>query len=230
LTGERAALSLEPRKGQAFLFGDFPPDPMPSASVTVYVTQCGYFSNSLPLDKLWRMANDTDSGRTTVLAGKDYELSGPELKAGDPAPDFNVVDEKLQAVNLESTGKGVRVFSVVPSLDTPVCDAQTKRFEEESARLSGISFYTISMDLPFAQKRWCGTFGINRITMLSDHRSGSFGEHYGTLIPDLRIESRAIFVVDAKNKIRHAEYVKQVGSHPNYDAALEAVRAAESEK
>jgi thioredoxin-dependent peroxiredoxin len=187
------------------------------------------FSKPDSPDTLWRMENNTDSGRITILAGKDYQLSGPELKVGDPAPDFNVVDEKLQAVNLESTGKGVKVFSVVPSLDTPVCDAQTKRFEEESGRLSGINFYTISMDLPFAQKRWCGTFGINRITMLSDHRTGSFGEHYGTLIPDLRIESRAIFVVDNDNKIRYVEYVKEVGKHPNYDAALQAAQAVASE-
>ncbi len=86
------------------------------------------------------------------------------------------------------------------------------------------------MDLPFAQKRWCGNFGINKITMLSDHRSGSFGEHYGTLIPDLRIESRAIFVIDSANKLTHVEYVKQVGDHPNYEAALTAAKAANAKQ
>ena len=172
------------------------------------------------------MANTSNSGRATTLKGKPLPLSGPELKPGDMAPDFEVVDASLQPVNLEKTGKGVRIFSVVPSLDTPVCDAQTKRFEDEAGQMSDIRIFTISMDLPFAQKRWCGNFGINRVTMLSDHKSSSFGEHYGTLIPDLRIESRAIFVLDADNKLRHVEYVKEVGEHPNYEAALDAAKRA----
>jgi thioredoxin-dependent peroxiredoxin len=172
------------------------------------------------------MANTSNSGRVTTLKGKPLPLSGPELKPGDAAPDFDVVDASMQAVNLEKTGKGVRIFSVVPSLDTPVCDAQTKRFEDEADEMSDVRIFAISMDLPFAQKRWCGNFGINRVTMLSDHRFASFGEHYGTLIPDLRIESRAIFVLDADNKLRHVEYVKEVGEHPNYEAALEAAKRA----
>ena len=170
------------------------------------------------------MANTTD--RSTVLMGRAFSLSGPELKAGDPAPDFEVMDSSLKAVKLADTGAGVRIFSVVPSLDTPVCDAQTKRFEDEAAALANVEIYTISTDLPFAQKRWCSTFGISRVSMLSDHKNTSFGEHYGTLIPDMRIESRAIFVVDATNTIKYVEYVKEVGSHPNYDAALEAARIA----
>jgi len=155
-------------------------------------------------------------------------LIGPELKPGDAAPDFDVVNNSLQRVTLESTGKNVRIFSVIPSLDTPVCDAQTRRFNEEAARLNGVDIYTVSMDLPFAQKRWCGAFGVDRIKMLSDHRDGSFGEHYGTLIKELRIESRAIFVVDKDNKLRYVEYVKEVGDHPNYEAALAAVRSTAS--
>ena len=165
------------------------------------------------------------SGATT-LKGNPLTLVGPELKSGDRAPDFETVDDRLQPVNLQSTGNNVRIFSVVPSLDTPVCDAQTKRFNEEAAKLKGVDIYTISMDLPFAQKRWCGTFGVDNIKMLSDHRNGSFGEHYGTLIKELRIESRAIFVVDGDNKLRHVEYVKEVADHPNYDAALSAARSA----
>lgn len=172
------------------------------------------------------MSTTTDSSRTTTLKGNALALSGPELKAGDAAPDFEVVDGSLQNVTLEKTGQGVRIFSVIPSLDTPVCDAQTKRFEDEAAKLSDVRIFTISMDLPFAQKRWCGNFGINRVAMLSDHRSGSFGERYGTLIPSLRIESRAIFVVDAENNLRHVEYVKEVGDHPDYNAALAAARNA----
>jgi thioredoxin-dependent peroxiredoxin len=118
------------------------------------------------------------------------------------------------------------MFSVVPSLDTPVCDLQTKRFNEEAAQLPGVDILTVSMDLPFAQKRWCGAFGVDRIKMLSDHRSGSFGEAYGTLIKDLRIESRAIFVLDRDNLIRYVEYVKEVADHPNYDDALTAAKNA----
>jgi thiol peroxidase len=164
------------------------------------------------------------SGATT-LKGNPLTLVGPELKPGDAAPDFEVVDKTLSAVNLGSGGT-VRIFSVIPSLDTPVCDAQTKRFNDEAAKLDGVEILTISMDLPFAQARWCGAFGVDKVKMLSDHRDGSFGSAYGTLIKELRIESRAIFVVDKDNKIRHAEYVKEVADHPNYEAALEAAKAA----
>jgi len=154
------------------------------------------------------------------------DVIGPELKPGDAAPDFDAVDNGLQPVNLGKTGSSVRIFSVVPSLDTPVCDAQTKRFNEEAAKLDGVDIYTFSMDLPFAQKRWCGAFGIDKVKMVSDHKTGSFGSAYGTLIKDLRIHSRAIFVVDGNNKLRHVEYVPEVAEHPNYDAALDAARKA----
>ena len=150
-------------------------------------------------------------------------LVGPELKVGDSAPDCSAVDDSQKDVNLAGTGNGTRIFSVVPSLDTPVCDAQTKRFNEESARLPGVQIFTVSMDLPFAQQRFCNSFALDNIRMLSDHRNGSFGEAYGTLIKDLRIHSRAIFVVGPDNKIRYVEYVPEVGSHPNYEAVLAAV-------
>ncbi|MCS7024280.1 MAG: thiol peroxidase [Bryobacteraceae bacterium] len=162
----------------------------------------------------------------TTLRGNPLTLIGPELKPGDTAPDFEAVDNALQTVTLANTGQAVRIFSVVPSLDTPVCDAQTKRFNEEAAKLEGVDIYTISMDLPFAQKRWCGAFGVDRVKMLSDHRTGSFASAYGTLIKELRITSRAIFVIDKNNKIVHAEYVKEVADHPNYEAALAAAKAA----
>ncbi len=161
----------------------------------------------------------------TTLRGNPKTLIGPELQAGDAAPDFKAVDNGLAEVNLESTGHGVRIFSVIPSLDTPVCDAQTKRFNEEAASLSGVDIYTFSMDLPFAQKRWCGAFGVDKVKMVSDHREGSFGAAYGTLIKELRIHSRAIFVVGPDNKIAHAEYVKEVADHPNYETALAAVKS-----
>jgi thiol peroxidase len=162
----------------------------------------------------------------TTLKGNPFTLVGPELKAGDDAPDFSLVDNSLKPVTLKDTGNAVRIISVVPSLDTPVCDAQTKKFNEEAANLPGVDIFTVSMDLPFAQKRWCGAFGVDKVKMLSDHKDSSFGEHYGTLIKELRIESRAIFVLDSGNKIRHAEYVKEVADHPNYEAALSAARSA----
>ena len=164
--------------------------------------------------------------RQTTLKGSPKTLVGPELKAGDTAPDFTMVDNGLKPVSLKDTGTGVRIISVVPSLDTPVCDAQTKRFNEEAAKLPGVDIITVSMDLPFAQKRWCGAFGVDKVKMLSDHKDGSFGSAYGTLIDELRIESRAIFVLDKNNKVVHAEYVGEVADHPNYDTALAAARGA----
>src|SRR5215469_16964313 len=143
----------------------------------------------------------------TTLKGNPLTLIGPELKAGDTAPDFALTDNGLKPVTLADTGHNVRIISVVPSLDTPVCDAQTKRFNEETAKLPGVDIITVSMDLPFAQKRWCGAFGVDNVKMLSDHKEASFGSHYGTLIKELRIESRAILVIDKNNTIKHAEYV-----------------------
>src|SRR5882724_12103409 len=161
----------------------------------------------------------------TTLRGNPLTVVGPELKAGDKAPDFQAVDDSLKPVDLGTTGNTVRIFSVVPSLDTPVCDMQTKRFNEEAGKLPDVSIYTFSMDLPFAQKRWCGAFGVDHVKMVSDHKSGSFGEAYGTLIRDLRILSRAIFVIDKDNTIKYVEYVKEVGDHPDYEAALAAAKA-----
>jgi thiol peroxidase len=162
----------------------------------------------------------------TTLKGNPLTLIGPELKPGDTAPDFTVTDGSLKPVSLKDTEGAVRILSVVPSLDTPVCDAQTKRFNEAAAQLPGVDIITVSMDLPFAQKRWCGAFGVDKVKMLSDHKDGSFGTNYGTLIKELRIESRAIFVVDKDNKIRHAEYVKEVADFPDYESALSAARDA----
>jgi thiol peroxidase len=161
----------------------------------------------------------------TTLKGKPLTLIGPELKVGDRAPDFDLVDTTLSAVTLAQTGNSVRIISVVPSLDTPVCDAQTKRFNDELAKLPNLQVLTVSMDLPFAQSRWCGAFGVDRVKMLSDHKSASFGANYGTLIKELRIESRAIFVLDKDNIIRHVQYVGEVADHPDYLAALQAAKS-----
>jgi thioredoxin-dependent peroxiredoxin len=163
--------------------------------------------------------------RQTTLKGNPLALVGPELKAGDAAPDFELIGSDLKPVTLGAGGT-VRIFSVVPSLDTPVCDAQTKRFNDEVAKMDGLEVITVSMDLPFAQSRWCGAFGVDKVKMLSDHKTASFGTNYGTLIEPLRIESRAIFVVGKDNVLKHVEYVGEVAEHPNYDSALAAAKAA----
>ena len=159
------------------------------------------------------------------MRGNPRTLEGPELKAGEKAPEFSAVDGGLKPVHLSDTGHKTRIFSVVPSLDTPVCDMQTKRFNEEAAKLEGVDIYTISMDLPFAQRRFCNSFALDNVKMLSDHKEGSFGEAYGTLIKELRILSRAIFVVDADDNLKYVEYVGEVADHPNYEAALAAARS-----
>src|SRR3954451_24138123 len=166
----------------------------------------------------------TERSGGVTFKGNPLTLVGPELKSGDQAPNFEGVDKTMSLVDLGKTSGQVRIFSVVPSLDTPVCDMQTKRFNEEATKLPGIKMYTVSMDLPFAQARWCGAFGIDNIAMLSDHRGASFGAAYGTLIKEWRIESRAIFVVDKTDTVQHAEYVAEVADHPNYDAALNKAR------
>ncbi len=164
--------------------------------------------------------------RTGVITfkGGPLTLIGPEVKAGQPAPDFQVLAQDLSSVTLSSAQGKIRLISVVPSLDTPVCDAQTRRFNEEAAKLPNVEIWTISMDLPFAQRRWCGAAGISRVKVFSDHRDASFGTAYGTLIKELRLLARAIFVVDQQGIVRHAEYVREATTHPNYDTALAAVR------
>jgi thiol peroxidase len=161
---------------------------------------------------------------SVTLKGKPFTLIGPELKVGDKAPDFTAVGKDLKPVTFEATRGKIRIFSVVPSLDTPVCDAQTRRFNQEALGLPGVAVYTVSMDLPFGQSRWCAAAGVSNVTMLSDHKDGAFGANYGTLIKELRLESRAIFVVDEQDVLRHVEYVREIATHPDYDAALEAVR------
>jgi thiol peroxidase len=158
------------------------------------------------------------------MRGNPLTLVGPELKPGDTAPDFSVIDSSLKPVHLADTAGKTRIFSVVPSLDTPVCDAQTKRFNEEASKLNGVDIYTVSMDLPFAQKRFCNSFALDNVKMLSDHREASFGSSWGTLIKEMRILSRAIFVVGPDNKVKYVEYVPEVADFPNYEAALEAAR------
>ena len=164
-----------------------------------------------------------------TFKGKPFALVGPQLKVGDKAPDFACVSNSLEVVGLAHTPAKARLFSVVPSLDTAVCSAQTKRFEQELSGLAGkISCYTISLDLPFAQKRFCTSENINNMQSLSDVHNHSFGQNYGVLIEGLPLPllSRAIFVLDKTGKITYVEYVPDVPQHPNYEKALAAVKAA----
>lgn len=164
--------------------------------------------------------------RTCTLKGKSYILEGPELKPGDSMPEATLKKTLLDTLSISETNGRVRIFSVVPSLDTPVCAEQTKRFNEEAANLSDVDFYTISCDLPTGMARFCGAENIDleRLRVLSDHFDTSFGLAFGTLIRDLRIECRAVFVLDRDGVIRHAEYVPEVADHPNYDSALQCAR------
>jgi len=164
--------------------------------------------------------------RTCTFKGNPLNLTGPELKVGDKAPDATLREDLVTGFRI-SMGRGkVRIFSVVPSLDTPVCALQTKRFNGAAASLPNVDFYTISCDLPTAQKRFCGAEGIDpeRITTLSDHKDVSFGQAYGTLIPELRVLCRAVFVVDEDDTLRYVEYVPEIGDHPNYGAVLACAR------
>jgi len=159
-----------------------------------------------------------------TMKGKPLTLVGDEVKVGDRAPDFVALDNGLAPVQLSSFRGKVCVLCSVPSLDTSVCDVETRRFNEEAARLSSnVAILTISMDLPFAQKRWCGAAGITRVQTLSDHRDAAFGMAYGVLIKELRLLARAVFVSDPGGVLRHAQVVKELTQEPDYAAVLEAV-------
>jgi thiol peroxidase len=160
-----------------------------------------------------------------TFKGNPFTLQGPELKVGAKAPDFTVVDNGLAAVTLDSSAGKIRIISAVPSLDTPVCDTETRRFNQDAAGLpENVVVLTISLDLPFAQKRWCGAAGIERVTTLSDYRERSFGLNYGVLIKELLLLTRAIFIVDAQDVIRYIQIVPEVTNEPDYAAVISAVK------
>lgn len=162
-------------------------------------------------------------GRTVTLKGKPLALAGPELKAGQNAPDFRMVAADGTEVNLSHSRGQVRLMSVVHSLDTSICDLQTQKFEGEAAKFPGVVLYAVSMDLPFAQSRYCSAHSIKNLKTLSDHRDASFGRNYGVLIEELRLHSRAIFIIDRDDTVRYVEYVPEVAQHPDYDRAIEAL-------
>lgn len=165
--------------------------------------------------------------RTGIAAfkGNPITLIGPELKVGDSAPSFTLSKNLLEQASLSDFAGKIKLISVVPSLDTGVCDAQTRRFNEAASELGeDVVVITVSADLPFAQARWCGAAGVDRVVTLSDYRDNSFGKAYGVLIKEFVIDMRAIFVVDQQDIIQYVEYLPEMSEHPDYDQAINAVK------
>ena len=162
----------------------------------------------------------------TTFQGNPLTLIGSELRVVDKAPAFTARTLDLKPFTLDDTKGKIRLFSAVPSLDTPVCDTETRRFNMEAAKLGDkVEIVTVSVDLPFAQKRWCGAAGIDKIKIVSDYYDRSFSQAYGTLIKELHLSSRAVFIVDDKDTIRYVEYVPEIVNEPNYERALAALKA-----
>ncbi len=168
----------------------------------------------------------TERTGLVTLKGNPVTLVGNEVKVGQKAPDAELVANDLSTVRLSALGRGkVCIITSVPSLDTPVCDMETRCFNQEAGGLGDdVTVLTVSMDLPFAQGRWCGAAGVKNVRTLSDHRDAAFGTSYGVLIQGLRLLARAVFVVDKQSVVRHVELVKEVSSEPNYEAALNAAK------
>ncbi|MFP4284308.1 MAG: thiol peroxidase [Desulfovermiculus sp.] len=161
-----------------------------------------------------------------TMKGSPLTLLGPEIKKGDPAPDFRCVDTDLQPITLNDLTSKVLIISSVPSLDTPVCDMETRRFNTEAANLSSeVKIVTVSMDLPFAQKRWCGAAGVDQVMTVSDYQEASFGHNYGVLIKDLRLLARAVFVLDQTRTVQLVQLVPEVTEEPDYDSVLQAANS-----
>lgn len=161
-----------------------------------------------------------------TFKGNPLTLIGNEVKVGDTAPNFTVNKNLLEEATLATYAGKVKLISVVPSLDTGVCDAQTRRFNEEAAKLGdNVVVLTISVDLPFAQSRWCGAAGIDKVVTLSDYKTNSFGTSYGVFIKEFHLDMRSIFVIDQNDKVQYVEYLKEMTEHPNYEAAVAAVKA-----
>ncbi len=163
-----------------------------------------------------------------TMKGNALTLVGDGVKVGEPAPDFEVLDNDLKLVKLSSFRGKVCIISSVPSLDTSVCDTMTRRFNLEAGNLGeNVAVLTISMDLPFAQKRWCGAAGVKNVQTLSDHREASFGKAYGLLVKELRLLARAVFIVDSEGIIKYMQIVDELTNEPDYEAALEVVKGLE---
>lgn len=157
--------------------------------------------------------------------GNEVTLVGKEVKVGDNFPDFSASDNSLKEISLKDT-KGVRVFLTVPSLDTPVCDLEVKTFNKRASEIEGVTVYTVSMDLPFAQSRWCGAEGVKNVITLSDYKDRAFGNNTGTYVKELGLLARTAFVVDSNNKVTYVDYLNEITDYPNYDEILEAAKKA----
>lgn len=167
-----------------------------------------------------------ERANVATFKGNPLTLVGPELKVGDTAPDFRLNKNLLEEATLQDFAGKIKLISVVPSLDTGVCDAQTRRFNEEAAGLGDdVVVLTVSADLPFAQARWCGAAGVDRVVTLSDYKDNSFGKAYGVLIKEFALDMRAVFVVDKENKIQYVQVLGEMTEHPDYDKAVAAVKA-----
>jgi len=166
----------------------------------------------------------TESRRTVTLKGKVLTLAGSQIIVGEKAPNFKLVATDFRELELSASRGKNRLLSVVHSLDTEVCELQTQRFEEEAAKFKDVVIYAISMDLPFAQARYCSTHSITNLQLLSDHREGSFGRAYGVLIEELRLLSRAIFIIDRDDRVRYTEYVPEITQHPNFEKAIQVLK------
>ncbi|WP_294743313.1 thiol peroxidase [uncultured Exiguobacterium sp.] len=160
-----------------------------------------------------------------TFKGNPITLQGTTVQVGQTAPDFHVLANDLSPVTRD-TYQGVRIISVVPSIDTGVCDAQTRKFNEEAAKIEGVTVMTISNDLPFAQRRWCASSGLDQVVTLSDHRDLSFGTQYGVAIEELRLLARSVFVINSNNEITYVEYLEESTDEVNFEAALAAAREA----
>ncbi|MCT4606118.1 MAG: thiol peroxidase [Marinisporobacter sp.] len=159
-----------------------------------------------------------------TMQGNPMTLLGTEIKVGDTAPDFTVLKNDLTPFSLKDVEEKIKIISVVPSIDTGVCEFQTTFFNQEAASLGDVAILTISVDLPFAQKRFCGAKGIDAVITLSDHKDLSFGLNYGFVIEELRLLSRGIVILDKENKVRYVEYLKEVTNHPDYEKAMTALK------
>ena len=199
----------------------------PSAGIIIFVLalmDSGYASG-LTNDAIPKETNMAERTGAITLKGNPLTLVGNEVKVGLKAPDFQVLDNDLKPVTLANHRGKIVVISVVPSLDTPVCDAQTRRFNVEAGKLGqDVVILTISMDLPFAQKRWCGAAGVDKVHTLSDHRDASFGTAYGMFIKELRLLARGVLIIDREGVIRYVQLVKEVGQEPDYQPVLDAVK------
>lgn len=167
-----------------------------------------------------------ERANVATFKGNPITLIGPELKVGDTAPDFRLNKNLLEEATLQDFAGKIKLISVVPSLDTGVCDAQTRRFNQEAAGLGDdVVVLTVSVDLPFAQARWCGAAGVDRVVTLSDYKDNTFGKAYGVLIKEFALDQRAVFVVDKENKIQYIEVLKEMSEHPDYEKPVAAVKA-----